>query len=590
MPHPIPEIFGQKYRIIEQIGEGGFAVVYRAIDTTLEREVAIKVLDAALVKDQSFLERFRREAKTIANLHHPNIIAIHEIGEDQGRHFIAMPYIAGSTLTQFIAWKKIVEPAQTLHIAKQIAAALDYAHQQGLIHRDVKPGNILIDGQGNALLSDFGIAKAMGESNALTRTGTNFGSPTYMAPEQWTTGQVDARTDIYSFGVVLYQALTGQTPFLGETSRVMYNQVHNMPPSPTALNPALPSGVETVLLRALAKDPAQRYQTAQALVTDLQDAIAGKKIATPYFPKTPSSGQYALWRQSKTVYAVIGVILILAIIGGAWFFNQKKQAAPLPPTATIADAPVQTKPAAANAGAAAPVTPTGTPASTPAETPTAPLIYSGGSAIVARSLSVREGPGKEYADFDTLDKDTVIEVKGRNKKGTWWQIAHPDGPEGRGWVDVDDIEMIDEIDPAVLPVITVLPPTATPTPTTTSTPTKTPTLTKTPTPRPIPTKTPYRTPTPTPIIQKAVITLEPNQGWFSFGSNVKFCFYLNIPGPAKAVIYHPSRTIELAQWSELGPKGECIAGPMAAPYGWNKLTLDALDGSGKSVSVEFDVR
>jgi len=272
----MPEVTGAtcgKYQIVEELGKGGFATVYRAMDTTLGRVAAIRILKASALNAPAFLERFRREARTVAALNHPHITAIHEVGELQGQHFIAMPYLSGPTLGQVITQHGAMDPGQVIRIAQQVASALDHAHQKGVIHGDVKPANVLFDSRRNAILTDFGIAKTTGETAALTRAGITLGTPQYMAPEHWMTGKIDERADMYALGIMLYRMLTGKVPSDGETSRVVHSQVNASPPPPRAFNPALPAAMEPVFLRALAKDPAQRYPTAGQMVAALHAAL-----------------------------------------------------------------------------------------------------------------------------------------------------------------------------------------------------------------------------------------------------------------------------------------------------------------------------
>jgi serine/threonine-protein kinase len=374
MKRSMPATLGDKYRIVELLGKGGFAAVYRAVDTTLDREVAIKVLDPLLLGDPTFVNRFQREAKAVARLKHPNIVGVLEIGEYQGQHFIAMPCLPGPDVGRLIARQGALDPAQALRIAGQVGAALDYAHQQGLIHRDVKPSNVLLDERGDAILTDFGIAKVVNESTVLTRTGASVGTPHYMAPEQWTTGRVDARSDLYALGVMLYQMLTGQVPFDGETPRIMYAHVHEAPPAPQALNPALPSGVGTVLLKALAKNPEQRYQTAGHLVADLQAALSGRlsgtlltgtsiTVASAPPPATQPQPRGLAWPLSLPVTVGAAIAVIVLVLLALVVFRGGRPAAPTSPaTAAVAGLATATR------------TPTPAPTSTmaPSATPTQP--------------------------------------------------------------------------------------------------------------------------------------------------------------------------------------------------------------------------
>ncbi len=401
MLEPAGETFG-KYRITTRLGQGGFATVYRAVDTTLDREVALKVLDPLLLRDETFLIRFQREARAVARLNHPHIVTIYEIGQHQGQQFIAMHYLPGPTLAQIIARQGAMNPMEVVRLAEQVASALDYAHRQGLVHRDVKPANVLLNERGEAVLTDFGIARVVGESRMLTRTGASIGTPQYMAPEQWTTGQVDARSDVYAFGIMLYQMLTGQVPFDGETSRIMYGHVHEAPPPPQALNPALPPAVGQVLLKALAKDPAQRYGTAGELVAALKAALAGQRVAEP--PTVAVSAKPAPVPKPKRGWLVhpaivVGALAALALVVGVILLAGRSgpTLTPVPmaeraitpeltsvkvavavPTATFT--PTPTRRPTATPTRMPPSTPTMTPTPRPTPTPTAtidadPTVY-----------------------------------------------------------------------------------------------------------------------------------------------------------------------------------------------------------------------
>jgi tetratricopeptide (TPR) repeat protein len=272
----IPKTLG-KYEIIGEIGRGGFAAVYEAVDTTLDRTVALKVLAPHLLWDPSFLERFQQEAKLAARLKHPNIVVIYEFGTLEGVVYIAMEYLGGQNLAGFIREEGALAPSRILKITSQVASALDYAHSQGLVHRDIKPSNIMVGTDDHVTVTDFGIAKAAA-ATALTTTGKIFGTPEYMSPEQaMGTRELDARSDNYSLGVVVYQMFTGQVPFSGETPLgVMRCHVDEPPPPPLQINPAIPPAVEAILLKALAKDREKRYQRAGDMALVLEEALREK--------------------------------------------------------------------------------------------------------------------------------------------------------------------------------------------------------------------------------------------------------------------------------------------------------------------------
>jgi len=291
--------FGQ-YKILASIGEGGMGMVYRARDTLLNRDVAVKVLPPELARDREFVTRFRREAETAASLDHPHIVAIYNIGEQNGVHYLAMRLLEGQPLNHILKHSGALPLERALHITEQLARALDYAHARGVIHRDVKPANIMVGEDEHVTLMDFGIAKAVMGSK-LTRTGTMIGTPEYMAPEQFTGETVDLRADIYALGVVLYEMLTGRVPFTGETPvSISHGHVYQQPAPPRQLNAQIPSAVEQVLLRGLAKRPDERYPNAGALAEALRAAVHGEAAPVsaparqPLKIVTPDGYEYAL--------------------------------------------------------------------------------------------------------------------------------------------------------------------------------------------------------------------------------------------------------------------------------------------------------
>jgi predicted Ser/Thr protein kinase len=263
-----------KYQIIEELGHGGFASVYKAHDPDLGLDVALKVLEPNLMRDRAFVERFRTEARVAARLRHPNIARVLNIDQAEGRLFIAIEYVAGHNLRDWLARQPVLDWAQVGAIVQQMAEALDYAHGQGVLHRDVKPSNILLTDSGTAMLSDFGLAKAI-EASHITTAGAAVGTYAYMAPEQASGTEVDARADLYSLGVVAYELCTGRVPFISDsTPALIHDQVYTLPPVPSQVNSRVTESIDTILLKALAKDPAQRYQTGQEFAADLKTAIA----------------------------------------------------------------------------------------------------------------------------------------------------------------------------------------------------------------------------------------------------------------------------------------------------------------------------
>jgi eukaryotic-like serine/threonine-protein kinase len=258
-----------RYRVISRLGSGGMADVYLALDQLLGREVAVKVLHHHFAADQEFVERFRREASSAAALSHPNIVGIFDRGEWNGTYYIAMEYVAGRSLKSIVREGGPLEPAAAIDIVVQILRAAQFAHKRGVIHRDLKPHNVILDEEGRARVTDFGIARA-GASD-MTLTGSIMGTAQYLSPEQAQGFSVSAASDIYSVGVILYELLSGAVPFEGETAvAIAFKQVSADPRPPSEINPALPPALDAIVLRALAKDPAQRYADAGELIAALE--------------------------------------------------------------------------------------------------------------------------------------------------------------------------------------------------------------------------------------------------------------------------------------------------------------------------------
>ncbi|NMB45844.1 MAG: Stk1 family PASTA domain-containing Ser/Thr kinase [Firmicutes bacterium] len=264
------EILSNRYEIEERIGEGGMALVYRAKDRLLHRWVAVKVLREQYASDEDFVERFRREAQAAASLSHPNVVNIYDVGEVKGTYYIVMEYVRGINLKELIRKEGRLSPEQSVGIALQVAAALGHAHRNHLVHRDIKPHNILITDEGRVKVTDFGIARAASAAS-LTQTGLVIGSVHYFSPEQARGRITSEQSDIYSLGIVLYEMLTGKVPFTGETPiAVALQQLQEPVPSPRKLDPSIPKSLEDAIFKALAKEPQERFRSAEDFIQALQ--------------------------------------------------------------------------------------------------------------------------------------------------------------------------------------------------------------------------------------------------------------------------------------------------------------------------------
>lgn len=340
-----PRVLADRYELVELLARGGMSEVFLAQDRRLSRPVAVKVLAAELSRDATFVDRFRHEAQAAANLNHPNIVSVYDWGQDGDTSYIVMEYIDGRSVRDLIKARGRLDDTQVAGIGGEIAAALSSAHAAGVIHRDVKPANVLISSQGQVKVTDFGIALSGNSPNELTKAGSVMGTATYFSPEQAQGFDVDARSDLYSLGIVLYEMATGAPPFAGDNAvAVAYQQVQEPVPPPSTRNPAIAPALEAIILTALAKDPNARYQTADEMRADLlrfrrgEEVLGGPQtaqvvemptaavasvagagaVAAGTTGSTPAAPRQAPRGRSKGVVATVAILIgiLILVIGG----------------------------------------------------------------------------------------------------------------------------------------------------------------------------------------------------------------------------------------------------------------------------------
>ena len=311
----VGETIAERYEVEELVGHGGMSSVYKARDTLLERHVALKILHEQYSSDEDFVERFKREARSVAQLQHPNIVTVIDRGEEDGRQFIVFEYIDGENLKEHVVRKGRLDVQEALEIAGEVARGLAFAHEQGLIHRDVKPQNVLLNGDGRAKVTDFGIARTL-DVDGMTQTGTVLGTSNYIAPEQASGQPVDAHSDVYALGAVLYELLAGEVPFPGE-SFVAVAMKHMHEPAPNLLDVRgdVPLRVAAAVDRALEKDPEQRFPTMDAFAAELDACLA--ELDQPDDDATvviPSTRRAPKRRKHVSRWPlVIGLLALLAV-------------------------------------------------------------------------------------------------------------------------------------------------------------------------------------------------------------------------------------------------------------------------------------
>jgi len=420
-----------QYRIVEQLGRGGMATVYKAFQPSLSRQVAIKVLPEFFVEDPSFHERFRQEGTAIATLRHPNILAVFDSGEADGVAYIVTELVDGGTLADQLG--KPLPADYCLGILRSVGSALDYAHARGLVHRDVKPSNILLARDGTPVLSDFGLARMMASpdqstARRLTVTGTAVGTPEYMAPEQASEGEAGPAADLYSLAVVLYEMLTGSVPYTAETPLAVLLAHANKPlPLPRERNPKLSEAVQDVLLKGLAKEPADRYRTAAEMVRAFEMASRTPETATASSsettptpiadkPPTPAPAAAAVHLPKRPI-VLASVVVAALLVATLTFVATRPVVRPALVRASETPATLQTPPPAAvpaaKPGVPSSVAPSGEPSSVASSVPTPAGAGSPTSAAVAPSSAV--AGAKETIDSALLPpRGKLLYVLGAN--------------------------------------------------------------------------------------------------------------------------------------------------------------------------------
>ena len=535
-----------QYEIIEELGKGGMATVYRAFHPAMERFVAVKVIHRAMATDAAGLERFKLEAKLIATLEHPHLLPVYDYAAAGDLPYIVMRYLEGSTLKDVIDSHIRLPMNELVFLMRQIASAVDYAHRRNIIHRDIKPSNIMIDHDGNAYLTDFGIARIMNQKG-VTQTGFTVGTPGYMSPEQGMgRDDIDSRTDIYALGVMVYEMATGAAPYSGDTPMaIMWRHIQDPIPSAKDVHSELPEDFDEVMEKALAKEPQDRYQTAgdfaaalSKLVVTAEASAQPKRLQTiaseairhiqskrdesriqelmHEFEGTRSSGMQSLSRMAQKVtmedkptevdsepalpdavatrkrssglvWAVVAVIAVIAIVAVGFVVNRNQQSANVTATAVIMALMAENETATERARPSETSTPSDTPI--PSDTATAtetPLPtetpLNVAIAQAQRELDVRLGPGANFPVIDTLVMDDVLEITGINEDGDWYQVLLTDG--SRGWIPISRafISVRGTIDEITIAQAPTLTPTLTDTPSPTATATASSTPTATPTP------------------------------------------------------------------------------------------------------------
>jgi len=327
--------FANRYQIIEELGKGGMGKVYKVFDQEVQAKMALKLIKPEVSADKNTIDRFRNELKIARDISHKNICRMYDLGREAGNYFITMEYVSGEDLKSFIRRSRQLVVGTAIFIAKQVCEGLAEAHRLGVVHRDLKPGNIMIDKEGNAKIMDFGIARSV-SVKGITGAGVMIGTPEYMSPEQVEGKEVDKRSDIYSLGVIIYEMVTGRVPFEGDTPfTVGVKQKSEIPKDPKALNAQIPQDLSHLILRCLEKDKEKRYQSAEELRVSLENIEKGIPTAERPLPKrkTVTAKPITLTISRKKFFVPLSILIAIAIISiGLWRFLPKHQVAPPPPS------------------------------------------------------------------------------------------------------------------------------------------------------------------------------------------------------------------------------------------------------------------
>jgi serine/threonine-protein kinase len=410
---PLPTVIAERYRLDRSLGNGGMGEVFEATDLTLHRSVAVKLMSSSLVQDQPARARFLREARALAQVNSPNVVAVYDAGEDAQRPYLVMELVEGTTLEQELRRTGRVEPVRAVAIATGIAGGLAAAHERGIVHRDVKPSNVFLTPSDAAKIGDFGIARLERPDATLTLTGQTFGSPPYMSPEQATGGKVDARADLYSLGCVLFQMLVGRRPFSGDDAvSLVYQHVHATPPRVDALDPDVPAPLGTLVAGLMAKDPDDRPASA-AEVQRALESVPTEPVAPTTMTTAPVTATAVLPRRTQELArrrkpwlpfaaVILGVVALLALATAVLLARGD-------PTAT---------PSATRGASTAPSSPATSPSSSPSTTaPQTP--ETAGAALLALTQQVQDAGAIDHTLASDIQHavDEVVNGHGHGHEG-----------------------------------------------------------------------------------------------------------------------------------------------------------------------------